>query len=111
MQTPLTLNGLGLRLLNEILTNVVSISEKVVSNLQLAGGSLWALRFLHHLKLIFPTPLLSHSIVPFLYRQILGMHVKPNKIGVKPTTLIAGCGNSRITGKTGSHVTRNNLER
>ena len=37
------------------------------------------------------------------------MHVKPNEIGVQPTTLKAGCGNSRITGKTGSHVTRNNL--
>ena len=63
---------------------------------------------LHHLKLIFPTPLFSHSIASFLYRQTLSMHVRPNKIGVKLTTLKAGCGNSRITGNTGSHVTRNN---
>ena len=67
--------------------------------------------FLHHLKLIFPTSLFSRSIAPFLYRQTLSMHVKPNEIRVKLTTLIAGCGNSRITGKTGSHVTKNDLER
>ena len=59
--------------------------------------------FLHHLKLIFPTPLFSHSIAPFLYRQTLSMHVKPNVIGVKLTMLKAGCGNSRITGLTCDH--------
>ena len=67
--------------------------------------------FHHHLKLIFPTPLFSHSIAPVLCRQTLSMHVKHNDIRVKPTTLIAVCGNSRITEKMGSHVTRNNLER
>ena len=67
--------------------------------------------FLHHLKLILPTYLFSHSIAPFLYRQTLSTHVKPNEIGVKLITLKARCGNSRITGKTGSRVTRNNLER
>ena len=46
--------------------------------------------FLHHLKLIFFTPLFSHSIAPFLYRQTLSMHVNPNEIGVKPTTLKSG---------------------
>ena len=46
--------------------------------------------FLHHLKLIFPTPFFSHSIGPFLYRQTLSMHVKPNKIEVKLTTLKSG---------------------
>ena len=66
--------------------------------------------FLHHLKLTFLTPLFSPSMAPFLYRQTLSMHVKPNEIGVKPTMLTARCGNSRITGKTGSHDTRNNLE-
>ena len=46
--------------------------------------------FFHHLKLIFPTLLFSHSIAPFLYRQTLSMHVKPNKIGVQLTTLKSG---------------------
>ena len=67
--------------------------------------------FFHHLKLIFLAPLFSPFIALFPYTQTLSMHVKPNEIGVKPTTLKAGCGNSRITGKTGSLVTRNNLER
>ena len=67
--------------------------------------------FLYHLRLIFSNPLFSHSIASYLRRQTLSMHVKPNEIGVKLTTLKAGCGNSRITGKTGSYVTRNNLER
>ena len=70
----------------------------------------WHSGFLHHLKLTFPTPLFSPSIALFLYRQTLSMHVKPNKIGVMPIALTARCGNSRITGKTGSRVTRNNLE-
>ena len=67
--------------------------------------------FLHHLKLIFLTPLFPHSIAPFLYRQTHSMHVKPNEIGVKRIKLTARCENSRITGKTGSNVTRDNLER
>ena len=40
-----------------------------------------------HLKLIFPTPLFPPSIAPFLYRQTLSMHVKPDEIGMMPTTL------------------------
>ena len=68
--------------------------------------------FLHRLKLIFPTPLFSHSIALFLlYRQTLSMHVKPNKIRVKPTALTAQYRNYRITEKKRLYVTRNNLER
>ena len=44
--------------------------------------------FLHHLKLIIILyPLFSYSIAPFLYRETLSMHVKPNEIAVKPTAL------------------------
>ena len=68
----------------------ISISEKVVRNLWLAGSFLRALRLLHHLKLIFLTPLFSPSIAPSLYTQTLSMHVKPNEIGVKPTTFKSG---------------------
>ena len=91
----------------------ISISEKVVSNLRLADGSLRALRLPPPPKTDIAYqlyPLFSHSIAPFLYRQTLSMHVKPNESGVKPNTLTARCGNSRITGKTGSHMIRNNLE-
>ena len=68
--------------------------------------------FLHHLKLIFPTPSSpTLYIAPFLYRQTLSMHVKPNEIRVKLIALTAWCGNSMITEKSiGSHVIRNNLE-
>ena len=69
------------------------ISEKVVRNLRLAGGSLWALRLPPPPETNIPDPpLLSHSIASFLYRQTLSMHVEPNKIGVKLTTLKVGVG-------------------
>ena len=67
-----------------------NISEKVVSNLRLPVVLSGHSGFLHHLKLIFPIPLFSHSIAPFLYKQTLSMHDKPNEIGVKPTMLKSG---------------------
>ena len=54
----------------------LSISEKVVSNLRLAGGSLRALRLTLPTKTDIPYPLLLPSIAYLLYRQILSTYVK-----------------------------------
>ena len=87
-----------------------SISEKVVSNLRMAGSSLWALQLPPPPKTDIPYPLLLPLIAPFLYRQNLRMHVKPNEIWVKPNTLATLWGKTRLSGIMGSHLTRNNLE-
>ena len=82
----------------------LSISEKVVVDLQLAVVFLWVLWLPPPPKIDIPEPplLQLHSSLSI---QILSMHVKPNKIGVTVTAITVPCGNFEINRKMGIHVT------
>ena len=87
----------------------LSISEKVVSNLRLAGS----LRLPPPPKTDIPDPPLLplHSSLPMQTDSQHACQTQRNQSEADHVTLTAWCGNSRITGKMGSHVTRKNLER